>query len=356
MEGRLRHAVKGGNVSLEEVRDAISRGLNLDSKDECGMTLFSLAVVYGRTELFAVLSTPEMLHKPLWLGAARHHTHLAISTGNIGSLRKLLEMGCFPNIVLHGHSLLAYALERQCYRAAGVILSDSRWRVEPGDSSYHCIDYVLFDTHRHAIYGGWLFKQRQYFLAKLLSCGVSPNIMRSGWTALCYVVRYHYNEWLHLLLAHRADVNAVQPNGLYPLATAVLADNFEAVTTLLKRRVNMCLTERPLSGDVMQIYIGHTPLVCAMINKSVVVVRALIEARCSLTGAAKYLAGAGASFRQFCMSSGDEDLIGLIETADIKPHRLVCLCRNAIRSKLGRNRAKVEQLVLPRTLIEYLLE
>ena len=85
MDERLRDAVRGGNPTRMWVQKMIAGGANVEAKDEAGATLLFLAVLYGHTRLFDLLSTQAMLRQPLFEGACRHYTHLAISTGNSSS-------------------------------------------------------------------------------------------------------------------------------------------------------------------------------------------------------------------------------------------------------------------------------
>ena len=191
---------------------------------------------------------------------------------------------------------------------------------------------------------------------------MNVDILREGWSPLCYAIRGQYHHWVQMLLERGSDVNLMLPNGLYPLAMAVIAGNFCAVVTLLERCPNMCLTSRlvPRVGcglAVSSAMYGQTPLVCAMILNDALMVRHLVEAGRSLRHAAAYMShGPGRAFRQRCQDSGNADLLERIESATVAPHRLVCLARDVVRAKLGRDRAKMLTLSLPRSVIDYLVE
>ena len=362
MDERLRNAVRGGNPTRMWVQEMIAGGANIEAKDEAGATPLFLAVVYGHVRLFDLLSTPAMLRQPLFDGACRHYTHLAVSTGSSASLRELLRLGCSPNVQLHGYSLLAYALSMECHKMARIIMADGRWRVVAENSDEHPMDYVLFNTYNRVTYLSRWWWTRWDIACDLFDRGVNVNILRDGWSPLCYAIRGQYHHQVQMLLERGSDVNLVLPNGLYPLAMAVITGNFCAVVMLLERYPNMCLTSRlvPRVGcglAVSSAMYGQTPLVCAMILNDVMMVRQLVEAGCSLRRAAAYISdGPGLAFRQRCQDGGNEDLIDQIESATVAPHRLTCLARDVVRAKLGRDRVKMETLSLPRPVIDYLVE
>lgn len=107
--------------------------------------------------------------------------------------------------------------------------------------------------------------------------------------------------------------------------------------------------------SVPEAFIGKTPLICSFMNGNIAMVRALLEAGCSLIYAKEWLTGPGRRRRDEFINNGHADVIKFIENSLPSPHRLTCLCKSRICA-LAQNKEAIQQLPLPQKLRRYLVE
>ena len=249
IDRKLHCAVTSGG-SLEKVMSLIREGADINSRNITNNTPLWCAIVYGHEHLLGVLSTPAMLQEPVQPGSPRFYTHLAISQRKSRALKELLKLGADVNIMLHGQTLLSLALMVRSYRCAAIILQDSQLNILLlNRSADHPLKFIVFDMYRCA--SAYEMTRRGDMLTLMLQKGVSTNNHHLGWLPLQSCIQNPQLYWWVVQLADQgADVNAVQPaNGLYPLLTATLYDNFLAFELLLSL-VDMCKT----SGVVESAY------------------------------------------------------------------------------------------------------
>ena len=242
----MRRAVKEG-APVERVRRLLNAGADRASLDECSCTALYYAVVYGRTHLLPVLATDDMLREVIFPDAARSYTHLAIDEGRVDALQQLLQLGCDVSVQLHGFTLLTHALLKRSYACAMLLLNDYRCDVnaQAHSAAYrHPLDYVLFDTHRYVYNSMRELRQRDVLLRRMIQRGLDVNCERAGWSPLNYCIAHGYNAWMKLLLDRSdVDVNATQQhNGLYPVLTAAVFGNTQALEWLIEADADKCLT------------------------------------------------------------------------------------------------------------------
>ena len=249
IDKRLQRAARDG-ATVERIRQLLNAGADRTSRDEDGCTALYHAIDFGHTHLLYVLSTENMLRDVIYPDTVRSYLHVAVEEDRPCALRQLLQLGCDVNVRLHGLTLLTYALLMRSYACAMALLCDGRCDVNAQAHSgalKHPLDHVLFNTHHYTSMS--VLQHRDLLLTMMLQCGLNVNCQRDDWSPLNYCIRHGYNAWVKLLIDHSdVDVNATQQNGLYPVLTAAVYGNTQALELLRDANADMCLTSRVVTS------------------------------------------------------------------------------------------------------------
>ena len=252
IDQRLRRAAQDG-APVAQIHQLLNDSADRTSRDEYECTALYYAIMFGHTHLLAVLSTADILNDVIYPHAGRFYQHIAIEKDDAVALRQLLQLGCDVNVREKGLTLLTYALSRQSYACALVILGDSRFDVNAQAHSA-ALEYVLFITRNYTT--AQEMSQRTEVLKRLLERGLQADCQSGGWTPLNHCIRYGLNVWVKLLLDHNAaDVNVKQQGGLYPVLTAAVFGNHKALALLIATNAaDMCLTSDAVTSTRQYIY------------------------------------------------------------------------------------------------------
>lgn len=144
----------------------------------------------------------------------------AIRFDDVASLQALLKRGFDPNTVdPQGTPALVKALQEQSLKTAQVLADEPLLKTEPRNS-----------RDETALMLAALRGQEQ-LVTRLLVRGAEVN--KTGWTALHYAATGGHARIAAILIAARADINALSPNGTTPLMMAAMYGNSDTVRLLL---------------------------------------------------------------------------------------------------------------------------
>ncbi len=180
---------------------------------------------------------PDVLvKKDIWGRDLLFRAVLTSNTKTLGSLQKMIDLGCPVNEGKDGEKLLHRAVYMGNDAIVKLLLqngadvkkqADTLWPrvIESGSAEIArrlinagiATDVRVQYTEQSVIFLA-LHENKKDIVSALLDGGVDPNQSNSyGWTALHHMKLYQLDEFMPLLLKHGANVNAQDNNGLTPL-------------------------------------------------------------------------------------------------------------------------------------------
>ncbi|MCI0487214.1 MAG: sigma-70 family RNA polymerase sigma factor [Blastocatellia bacterium] len=219
----LEAAAKGDVARVKELLKQNDQLLT--ARDWLGNTALIMAVNSGRN------AVAELLYN----AGVRPDIHEAAAIGQTERVRELLgeDARLLDSYSDEGFTPLALAAHFG-HQETAEFLIDRRANLDA--VSLHPLEV----TPLHAA----LFGRQTETAALLIERGADPNIKRggkgwprAGWTAMHYAALYGLIELIELLIAHRADINAIDDEGRTPLAVAISEKQYKAADLLRRRGV-----------------------------------------------------------------------------------------------------------------------
>jgi ankyrin repeat protein len=298
----LHLALEAGRVDI--AKELLTHGASVNTQDKKGNSPFHSAIVHTPEYAIELMKVPG-IHVNLANKRGEKPLHLAAERGNDSLVEALLQFGANPNVFTRDDDKtpLHFALKKKQLNSARILLKHKAHVNEPDCEGFAPLHYAIFYTPEYATE---LLKvpgidlnlanksgdtplylagaKRNYPLVKaLLQLGVNPNgslnsnnktllhfaaaqgdsllvealllaganpnarVNGNNETPLHYAIKKKRFDSARVLLAHGADINAQDAQGLTPLRYVIIVAPEYAIELLEKTEINVDLADN--AGD-----------------------------------------------------------------------------------------------------------